>query len=103
MAEKRNERRGLGRGLSALMADVAQPESPNAPPAQALSAEMMVSIDRVTPNADQPRKDFHQGDLEELTNSVAEKGIIQPLIVRTSPHNTNQYEIVAISSISVSS
>lgn len=90
MAEKKNERRGLGRGLSALMADVAPEEQ-----ARPRRADLLVPIERVEPNPDQPRRDFSRDALDELAGSIREKGIIQPLIVRTNPRKPGGYEIVA--------
>ena len=93
MSDKRMERRGLGRGLSALMADVAQPatETPDAP----RRPDMRVPIERVEPNPNQPRRDFAEDALAELADSIREKGIIQPLIVRNNPMKSDSYEIVA--------
>lgn len=90
MAEKKIERRGLGRGLSALMADVAPEEQ-----ARPRRPDLLVPIERVEPNPDQPRRDFSRDALEELAGSIREKGIIQPLIVRTNPRKTDSYEIIA--------
>lgn len=93
MSDKRTERRGLGRGLSALMADVAMPaatagEGPR-------RADMRVPIEQVEPNPNQPRRDFPEEALAELAASIRDKGIIQPLIVRNNPRNPDGYEIVA--------
>lgn len=93
MSDKKPERRGLGRGLSALMADVHMtPSEPDAPPRR---AETMVPVERLAPNPDQPRRDFPAGALEELAASIREKGVIQPLIVRRHPSKPDHYEIVA--------
>ncbi|MFK7745014.1 MAG: ParB/RepB/Spo0J family partition protein [Roseobacter sp.] len=84
-------KRGLGRGLSALMSDVAEAEtSPNAGP---VAAERMIPIEQISANPEQPRKRFAEGDLDDLTASIKEKGVIQPLIVRSIA--AGQYEIVA--------
>ncbi len=91
MADRKDRKRGLGRGLSALMADVAEAETP-VQQGQA-SAEQVVPIERITPNPDQPRKTFEKDDLEDLAASIREKGVIQPLIVRARPDDT--FEIVA--------
>ena len=93
MADKKHERRGLGRGLSALMADVGAP----ADETQGASRrpDLMVPVELVEPNPDQPRRDFPREALEELAASIREKGIIQPLIVRNNPRKSGQYEIVA--------
>ncbi|WP_295533416.1 ParB/RepB/Spo0J family partition protein [uncultured Thioclava sp.] len=93
MAEKRNERRGLGRGLSALMADVdLNPAVSEDAPRR---AEQYIPIERLEPNPDQPRRDFEPGALEELSASIREKGVIQPLIVRPHPKKPDHFEIVA--------
>ncbi|TNF61219.1 MAG: ParB/RepB/Spo0J family partition protein [Rhodobacteraceae bacterium] len=92
MSDKKAKPRGLGRGLSALMADVAsagEPRTDRAP----VSAERVVPIEKLVANPDQPRRRFSKEALEELTASVREKGIIQPLIVR--PKGDDVFEIVA--------
>ncbi|APG48793.1 ParB/RepB/Spo0J family partition protein [Phaeobacter porticola] len=92
MSEKRNKPRGLGRGLSALMADV-NPEPVSTEKQAVRSTEVMVPIEMVIANPDQPRRQFLQEDLDDLTASIREKGVLQPLIVR--PRDSGQYEIVA--------
>lgn len=91
MAAGGERKRGLGRGLSALMSDVAETEAVASTGPS--SAERHVPIEQISPNPDQPRKRFADDDLEDLTNSIREKGIIQPLIVRSV--GENGYEIVA--------
>lgn len=88
----KNEKRGLGRGLSALMADVhlAGPEQMVAP----RKAEQHLPVDKLEPNPQQPRLDFKQDELESLADSIRQKGVIQPLIVRRKP-GRDMYEIVA--------
>lgn len=84
--------RGLGRGLSALMADVsAEPDASGE--AAAPRAASMVPIETLTANPDQPRRLFRQADLDDLAASIKEKGILQPLIVREN--GDGGYEIVA--------
>ncbi|MFT5795961.1 MAG: ParB family chromosome partitioning protein [Ascidiaceihabitans sp.] len=91
MAVKKDRKRGLGRGLSALMADVAETET--VVQTGVVAAERFVPIEQITPNPDQPRKLFDQANLDDLAASIKEKGVIQPLIVReTGP---NAFEIVA--------
>jgi ParB family chromosome partitioning protein len=91
--EKKIERRGLGRGLSALMADVnldhAQGQAGRAP-----SADLMVPVERLIANPDQPRRHFDAAALQELAESIRQKGVIQPLIVRPTAEE-GTYEIVA--------
>ncbi|MEP5731255.1 MAG: ParB/RepB/Spo0J family partition protein [Sulfitobacter sp.] len=91
MSDKQERKRGLGRGLSALMADVTETEAIAAKGPTA--AEQLVPIDQISPNPDQPRKQFVQDDLDDLAASIKEKGVIQPLIVRTRADDT--FEIVA--------
>ncbi|MGB4909269.1 MAG: ParB/RepB/Spo0J family partition protein [Tabrizicola sp.] len=88
----KTEKRGLGRGLSALMADVhlAGPEQMAAP----RKAELHLPVEKLEPNPQQPRLDFKQDELESLADSIRQKGVIQPLIVRRKP-GRDTYEIVA--------
>lgn len=94
MAQTKGERRGLGRGLSALMADVDGPANRAASRAPR-KAEATIAIDKIFPNPDQPRRTFTEDALKELAASIQEKGVIQPLIVRARPGHPDQYEIVA--------
>ena len=97
MANSGSERRGLGRGLSALMADVnlnTGTEVQDTRPSSR-TPDLYVPIEKLHPNPDQPRRDFTKSDLEDLANSIREKGIIQPLIVRKDPSRPNDFQIVA--------
>ncbi|WP_172327755.1 ParB/RepB/Spo0J family partition protein [Mangrovicoccus sp. HB161399] len=87
------EKRGLGRGLSALMADVALQEPSRADAGR--NAELQVPVETVAPNPDQPRRQFREEDLADLSASIAEKGVLQPLIVRMNPGGSPKYQIVA--------
>ncbi|MDG1339974.1 MAG: ParB/RepB/Spo0J family partition protein [Paracoccaceae bacterium] len=93
MAKSSNNNRGLGRGLSALMADVAPnvDTDQNDSPAK---SDLTVPIEAVFPNPDQPRRSFDDAALQELAESIREKGIIQPIVVRLAKKD-GQYEIVA--------
>lgn len=93
MNDRTNKPRGLGRGLSALMSDVAI--TPNAADDSPKTPDLFVAVERVEPNPNQPRRSFNEDALSELASSIKEKGIIQPLIVRVMPNNPNKYEIVA--------
>jgi len=68
------QRKGLGRGLSALISDAAEPKSD--------ARSDKVDIDRITPNRFQPRRTFDETKIEELAVSIRDQGIIQPLVVR---------------------
>lgn len=85
------KRSSLGRGLSALMADL-QTED-DAPAAK--EGTLTVPIEQVTPNPDQPRRVFDQSALAELADSIRHRGVIQPLIVRKHPDDEQIYQIVA--------
>ncbi len=77
-------KKGLGRGLSSLIGDSNIKVTNN-----------NISISSIIPNKYQPRKNFEKESLEELTNSIKERGIIQPLIVRKSEEQDNKYELIA--------
>ena len=77
-------KKGLGRGLSSLIGD-----------SEKIDNKKNVSISSLVRNKYQPRKKFDETSLEELTNSIRARGIIQPIIVRPSSNNINQFEIVA--------
>lgn len=98
MSEKRNERRGLGRGLSALMADIGVDATvgTSVPDAQSRAPGLIVvPLDQVYPNPEQPRRAFNEAALQELADSIRTKGIVQPLVVRSKPGAAGRYEIVA--------
>ena len=77
-------KKGLGRGLSSLIGDSDITVTTN-----------KISISSIVPNKFQPRKRFEKESLEELSNSIRERGIIQPLIVRKSDDKENKYELIA--------
>ena len=98
--------KGLGRGLSALMADIDAAPVATGPVADKSdmssseyaavpAGEQRVPIENVYPNPDQPRRTFVQEDLDELAASIKERGVIQPLIVRNDPSHPGGYQIVA--------
>ena len=94
MVDKKTKTRGLGRGLSALMSDVNQDITQQADQAPR-RADLTVPVEQVQPNPDQPRRAFDEAALKELASSIAEKGVIQPIIVRRHPSQPGIYEIVA--------
>ena len=94
----KKDRKGLGRGLSALMADIDHDTkiiSNTVSNTVANTSSNMLPIEKVIANPNQPRQDFNKEDLEDLTRSIASRGIIQPIIVRVSKENNDLYQIVA--------
>ena len=91
---KKKDRKGLGRGLSALMADIDRDTKITSNTISNTSSNML-PIEKVIANPNQPRQDFNKEDLEDLTQSIASRGIIQPIIVRVSKENNDLYQIVA--------
>lgn len=81
----------LGRGLAALIGDSGD-ESAAISRAR---GQKKVPIEFLRPNPRNPRKTFNDAELEDLTNSIAEKGIIQPILARTIPGIADVYEIIA--------
>ena len=77
-------KKGLGRGLSSLIGDL-----------DIKSSNSKISIGSIVPNKNQPRKFFEKEALDELANSIKERGIIQPLIVRNSDDVEGKYELIA--------
>ena len=77
-------KKGLGRGLSSLIGDN-----------EIKATNNKVSISSIIPNRFQPRKNFEKQSLEDLTNSIRERGIIQPLVVRKSYDSDNKFELIA--------
>jgi len=87
--------KGLGRGLSALLADVDGDGGSADSTRKQGQGQRTAAIEKVRPNPDQPRRDFVQSDMDDLTASIKEKGIIQPLIVRIDPSDDSFFQIVA--------
>jgi len=85
--------RGLGRGLSALIGEEAVPTRGETQAARAGTHKLPVAFLR--PNRLQPRKRFAPEDLHDLSESVKEKGVLQPILVRPIKGEANAYEIVA--------
>jgi ParB family chromosome partitioning protein len=77
-------KKGLGRGLSSLIGETKVENKTN-----------KLSLSDIIPNKYQPRKNFEEENLEDLTNSIKERGVIQPIIVRHSNNESSKYEIIA--------
>ena len=77
-------KKGLGRGLSSLIGETKVETTTN-----------KLALSDIEPNKFQPRKDFDKENLEDLTNSIKERGVIQPIIVRKSSSDNTKFEIIA--------
>ena len=77
-------KKGLGRGLSSLIGD-----------SKTKVLKNKISVSSLIRNKYQPRKKFNKDSLDELTSSIKERGIIQPIVVRKSEHENDKYEIIA--------
>ena len=77
-------KKGLGRGLSSLIGETKVENKTN-----------KLNLSEIIPNKYQPRKNFDENNLEELSNSIKERGVIQPIIVRKSNNDDAKYEIIA--------
>ena len=77
-------KKGLGRGLSSLIGETKVETKTN-----------KLSLSEIVPNRYQPRKNFDEESLKDLSNSIKERGVIQPIIVRSSSADSSKYEIIA--------
>ncbi len=87
-------KKAMRRGLSALMADVGVSAADMSPP-RASSPDRLIPIESLHPNPNQPRRTFREEELSDLAASIAQKGVLQPLIVRPMPNSPGDYQIVA--------
>jgi ParB family chromosome partitioning protein len=81
----------LGRGLSALLGEAA------AEPASSASARAtkLIPVASIRPGSFQPRRNFTQGEMDELVASVRQQGVLQPVLLRKDPRNPQGYELIA--------
>jgi len=86
--------RGLGRGLSALLGENVAESAPVDGGPQPTGVRS-VPIESLKPNPDQPRKQFSAENLEELTASIRDKGVLQPILVRAQPGQDGMWQIIA--------
>ena len=93
MSDSRQPKRGLGRGLSALMADLGAEPTGLADSRE--TARQVLPIEQIMANPDQPRRYFEPEALQELAASLRARGVLQPLIVRPHPTEPALYQIVA--------
>ena len=93
MSENKRGRPGLGRGLNALLGEMARETPVSADgAAQQSSGVRMLPVSSLSPHPDQPRRHFDEAMLDELAASIASRGVIQPIVVRPHGHD---YQIVA--------
>ena len=85
-------RRGLGRGLSALLDEV---EAASTPEGRRAAGVLDIAIELIHPNPEQPRKAFSPEELDELADSIRERGVLQPILVRPAPGKPQEYQIIA--------
>ena len=86
-------KKGLGKGLDSLITDkVNKPVAPTAPSAPKVNDAVMMNITKVEPNREQPRKKFDEDALLELSESIKQFGVLQPLLVQ---ERDDYYEIIA--------
>ncbi|WP_417476533.1 ParB/RepB/Spo0J family partition protein [Maricaulis sp.] len=95
-----DKNRRLGRGLSALLGETEGESfetapSEGSPTPASRDGVRMLAIELIRPNPDQPRKAMAEAELEALAASIAEKGIVQPILVRPAKGQGEAYEIVA--------
>lgn len=91
MSDKPTNNR-LGRGLAALIGDVPAVEATRIPSGDGIRR---LPVEFIVASPNNPRRHFAPEDLEDLTNSIREKGVMQPILVRPSPTDPDQYELVA--------
>ena len=91
MAEEGTSRPRLGRGLAALIGDVGE----EATPGERSRGQRRAPIEFLRPNPRNPRKSFREEDLVELANSIRQRGIVQPIVVRALASLPDVFEIVA--------
>ena len=85
---------GLGRGLQALLGEQAVPATPAGESAPSRPGGVReIEIGRIRPNPEQPRVQFTEEAIDELADSIAERGVLQPILLR--PHGDGGFEIVA--------
>ncbi|RME63196.1 MAG: ParB/RepB/Spo0J family partition protein, partial [Alphaproteobacteria bacterium] len=92
-------KKGLGRGLSALLGESVRVDAQAVASAQgaagAPEGPQFLAIERMVANPDQPRRRFDDAALAELADSIREKGLLQPILVRPLASDPGLYEIVA--------
>lgn len=99
MADDQSKKR-LGRGLAALIGEMDQPVVAKASVASeevqpTVSSDRVVPIENIRANPNNPRRVFADSDLEDLSNSISEHGVVQPILVRPVAGESERWEIIA--------
>ena len=84
-------KKGLGRGLSSLMGEDAEADVVS----KNNSSETKIALSKLKPSSIQPRRLFDKNSINELAESIKSKGLVQPILVRPSKNNSNEFEIIA--------
>ena len=92
MSSMAEGRRGLGRGLSALLGES---DAENTAAAGDAAGAREIPIELIRRNPDQPRRRFGEAEIAELADSIREKGVLQPVLLRPAPDAPGQYQLVA--------
>ncbi len=95
MSSTIQKRRGLGRGLGALIVNTTPTETPTPTDEQPTAGLLRCPLRAITPNPQQPRAYFDESALQELATSIRTHGILQPLIVTANPEQPNSYWLIA--------
>lgn len=87
-------RKRLGRGLAALIGEMDKPAASANPQGTPIFADRRVPVDLINPNPRNPRRSFGESDLTDLTQSIREHGLVQPVVVRPAPE-AGRFELIA--------
>ena len=86
----------LGKGLSALIGEIEGASFDTSDPSAEAGGEISAyALTDIRPNPAQPRRSFHEGELEELSQSIRQRGVLQPILLRPDPDSPGRYQIVA--------
>ena len=89
----KEKKKSLGKGLAALIGDLGEAEARNLNPSEIKTDGVKIPIEYLEPNRNQPRKTFDEDSINELAQSIKEKGILLPILVR--PLEEKKYQIIA--------
>ncbi|MEE3165047.1 MAG: ParB/RepB/Spo0J family partition protein [Pseudomonadota bacterium] len=89
----KEKKKSLGKGLAALIGDLGEAELGNLSPSEIKMEDSKIPIEHLEPNRNQPRKTFDEDSINELAQSIREKGILLPILVK--PLEENKYQIIA--------